>query len=125
MNTLAITRWINVFSYLWVLMTLAISTWQTKPEQLEQNILISAFILIAFKILPLLLCLPGIIKGDHKTTSWLCFICMIYFIVAVLFLFTKGGEFWGGMLSFSVITLFISSMMYTRFKKASLNNTDF
>lgn len=117
MNTLMKTRLVMTLSYVGVLLILALSTWATKPDAVVDNALAAALVLFIVKALPLLLFIPGLIQGGSRAAAWLCYMTLIYFIFAILFFFTKGGEFWGGLMSINCIVLFISAMLYTRWKK--------
>lgn len=78
-----------------------------------------------FKILPFIILIPGLIQKRHRTATWLSFMSMFYFVLAVLLAFTPGGSLWGWLLSISTLVLFFSSMLYTRWKKAEpLNESE-
>jgi uncharacterized membrane protein len=66
---------------------------------------------------PLLIFIPGLISGSHKQASWLSYVTMIYFIGSILVFFTPRGELWGGLMVLSTLVLFITTMLYTRWKK--------
>lgn len=61
--------------------------------------------------------IPGLISGSHKTASWLSYVSMIYFVLAILLMFTAGANIWGTLMPISTLVLFTATMLYTRWKK--------
>lgn len=114
---------IMLVSYLITIAILLFSTFANPAENIDSN---AMFVLTGmgiwlFKTLPLLLFIPGLIKRAHKPAAWLSYMSMLYFILAVLLAFTPGASAWGWGMVFSSLTLFISSMLFTRWKKADEN----
>ena len=117
MKKLALGRGAKIASYLGLLAAifgavLAGGSEATKDMSIGIPIFIWAVLCI-----PLLIFIPGLISGGHKSASWLSYVTMIYFIGSILVFFTPKGEFWGGLMVISTLTLFISTMLYTRWKK--------
>ncbi|WP_420591337.1 DUF2069 domain-containing protein [Bacterioplanoides sp.] len=111
-------------SYLAIITILLLSTFSNPPQNIESTLM---FVLTGtgiwlFKILPLMLFIPGLIKRAHKSAAWLSYMSMLYFILAVLLAFTPGASGWGWGLVLASMILFISSMLFTRWKKADENN---
>ncbi|MEN9464833.1 MAG: hypothetical protein RL217_1014 [Pseudomonadota bacterium] len=77
----------------------------------------SGLLLWLFKIAPFLLLVRGLLQKRHSTSSWLSFLSMLYFIFAVLLIFTPGGALYGWLMTASTLTLYVSSMLHTRWKK--------
>ena len=65
------------------------------------------------QIVPLAALLPGLLHNSVRTYQWLCFLVLIYFIVAVLAAFSPSTP-WGGLpqLFFCVI-LFCSAIVFS------------
>lgn len=117
------TYYAMVASYVLTLLFLALNTLLNPPansDASELNIWIGGIILSLFKALPLLIFIPGLIKQLHSTSAWISYMSMLYFVFAVLLVFTPGAGPWGWALCASTLVLFLSSMLYTRFKKADL-----
>lgn len=107
-------------SYLVTVVILLAETFSDAPESIDSGLifLASGLGIWLFKILPLLLFVPGFFSRSHKSAAWLSYVSMLYFILAVLLAFTPGASLWGWGMVFSTIALFISSMLFTRWKKA-------
>jgi len=107
-------------SYLVTLGVLLASTFSSPPETIESTLMfiLSGLGIWLFKALPLLLFIPGLIQRSHKAAAWLSYMSMLYFILAVLLAFTPGASGWGWAMVLSSLIMFISSMMFTRWKKA-------
>ena len=107
-------------SYLVTVVILLAETFSDAPESIDSGLifLASGVGIWLFKILPLLLFVPGFFSRSHKSAAWLSYVSMLYFILAVLLAFTPGASLWGWGMVFSTIVLFISSMLFTRWKKA-------
>ncbi len=65
------------------------------------------------KLIPLLVFIPGLIKQTFRTYSWICFVCLIYFVAIFPVAYTRS--LWSDwLITLLVTTLFISSMMTSR-----------
>lgn len=71
-----------------------------------------------FKVLPLLLFIPGLREGRHTTSAWLAYVGMLYFVLGVLLAFTPGASGWGWGVSICSLVMILAGMFYTRWKKA-------
>ena len=111
---------IMVASYLAALLTLLVSTYASAPETIDSPWLyvLSGLGIWLFKILPLLLFVPGLISRKHSTSAWLSYMSMLYFVLGVLLAFTPGAALWGWLLTISAFLLFLASMLYTCWAKA-------
>lgn len=118
MTKLSISRWVLLSSYVGLLIVLLGSTFASGGEHTKDTSIAAPIVLGLFKCLPLLMFIPALIKGGQKTASWLSYVTMIYFILAVLLMFTSGADLWGGLMVLTTSILFIATMMYTRWKKA-------
>jgi len=101
---LAVGKFVTYGSY--ILFLLLISFLNFFPEN-------NGFKLWLVKILPLLIFIPGFIKKKYRTYSWLCFGILPYFIWIIPLVMGRGS--WGDwLLTLLIVTLFISSMMTSR-----------
>ncbi len=64
--------------------------------------------------LPLLALLPGMIRQAHRAYSWLCFVLLVYFILAVQLVFSSIRQTSDYIFLILTVLLFISSMMTSR-----------
>ncbi len=117
MNKLRISRITLLASYLGLILVLLASTLASGGEHTEGTSIAAPIILWLFKCLPLLIFIPGLIKGSHKTASWLSYVTMIYFVLAILLMFTAGSDIWGRLMPLTTLILFTAAMLYTRWKK--------
>lgn len=118
MNNVLISRIVLLSSYVGLIIVLLASTFASGGEHTEGTSIAAPIILWLFKCLPLLIFIPGLISGSHKTASWLSYVTMIYFVLAILLMFTAGVDIWGTLMPLTTLILFISAMLYVRWKKA-------
>lgn len=77
----------------------------------------SLMVVLLIKLLPLLAFLPGLLARRIRTTTWMCFVLLIYLVIGVLYSFQPGVEG-----SFALIrtllltTLFTSSLFFIRWE---------
>jgi len=117
MNKVSISRWLVLFSYLGLITILMGSTFASGGEHTEGTSIAAPILIGLFKCLPLFIFIPGLISGSHKTASWLSYVTMIYFVLAVLLMFTSGSDIWGRLMALVTLVLFTATMLYTRWKK--------
>ena len=117
MKKVVISRIVLLSSYISLILILLVSTFASGGEHTEGTSIAAPIVLWLFKCLPLLLFIPGLISGSHKTASWLSYVSMIYFVLAILLMFTAGADIWGTLMPISTLVLFTATMLYTRWKK--------
>lgn len=78
------------------------------------------WIILLVKLCPLLLFLPGMLRDRLRSFIWLCFICLLYFIVLVQRLFLQPDNLLVIAGTALVVTLFTSSMLYVRWRAREL-----
>ncbi|MFT0212894.1 DUF2069 domain-containing protein [Pseudomonas sp. F1_0610] len=72
--------------------------------------------LIAYESIPLILVLPGILKGSPYAYSWACFAILLHFLEGVWMLMEPQKQ-WIGVAETLITTgFFISAMYYIRWK---------
>lgn len=122
MSTKTRTTWqILLASYASILLILLLSTFAARPDMTWgiSELLIGLF-LATFKSIPLLMFIPGLKRQSEQTTAWLSYMSMLYFVFAVLLAFTPGAALWGFLMTVASLTLFMTSMLYTRWRKAEI-----
>ena len=72
------------------------------------------------KLLPLLLFLPGMLKDNLRSFIWLCFVCLLYFMVLVQRLFLVPGDSLAVVGTVAVASLFTAAMLYVRWRAREL-----
>ncbi|RLA39529.1 MAG: hypothetical protein DRQ64_06700 [Gammaproteobacteria bacterium] len=71
-------------------------------------------ILLVFAVAPLLIFIPGLRKENYRSISMLCFATLLYFTAIVANLFEPDRSLFDVSAVIAVVTLFIVSMMYSR-----------
>ncbi|HCO61855.1 MAG TPA: hypothetical protein DIT58_16895 [Porticoccaceae bacterium] len=72
-------------------------------------------------IAPLLLFLPGLVRENHRTLAYLCFVTLLYFTAIVTNLFEPDKNLFTVLALIAVTLLFSSAMMYSRWLRAAAN----
>jgi len=87
-------------------------------DVLEEGI---PLIIAGAKLLPLLLFVPGMMRDNLRSFIWLCFVCLLYFISLVTRSFADPESLRSALGLVSVVILFISAMLYVRWRARSLS----
>ena len=66
--------------------------------------------------LPLLILLPGLLKGRYRSHIWMCFVVLIYFVAVVPSLFSPGVKVYDYLMVATTVVLFIGSMLLARWQ---------
>jgi len=98
------SRPIALISYVFLILLIVMTEWQSA---------ISHWSVWFLKLLPLLIFIPGLIKQTFRTYSWICFVCLVYFVVIFPVAYTRS-TWTDWLITGLVTTLFISSMMTSR-----------
>jgi|TARA_B110000908_G_scaffold131052_1_gene154130 uncharacterized membrane protein len=80
--------------------------------------------LTIFTFLPLVILLPGLYEEKYKTISMLCFVTLLYFIVAVDNFFSPSSNYFDVLEIIILVIMFSVAMMYSRWKQYSLYQDD-
>ena len=78
------------------------------------------WIIWLFKVVPLLLFVPGMLRDNLRSYIWLCFICLGYFMALVERLFAQPGSILAMVGMVAVVVLFIAAMLYVRWRAQEL-----
>lgn len=103
---------------------LLISTFAAAPDNADITTLkywLTGLTVWLVKMIALLIFIPGLYKKSERTSAWLSYVSMLYFIFAVLLIYTPNAFYYGWAMSISTFLLFVFSMLYTRWKKVQLN----
>lgn len=79
-------------------------------------------IILAGKVLPLLIFLPGMLKENLRSYIWLCFVSLLYFIALVERLVAQPDSLLAALGMIGVVTLFIAAMMFVRWRARELKS---
>lgn len=91
-------------------------------QAVDAALLQMPWILWVGKLLPLLLFLPGMLRERVRSYIWLCFVSLLYFIALVERLFAQPDSLLALIGLLAVILLFISAMMYARWRGRELRD---
>ncbi len=73
-------------------------------------------VILAVELIPLLLLLPGMLKGSARAHAWTCFVVNIYFIKGVLAAFDPARAVFGWVEVLVSLGLFVAGLLYVRWK---------
>lgn len=80
-------------------------------------------IIIFGKLIPLLIFLPGMVRENLRSYVWLCFVSLLYFISLVERLFAQPDSLLAAAGMVAVVSLFISSMLFVRWRARELKSS--
>ncbi|MFT5711049.1 MAG: putative membrane protein [Halioglobus sp.] len=75
------------------------------------------------KLVPLLIFLPGMVRENLRSYVWLCFVSLLYFISLVERLFAQPDSLLATAGMIAVVSLFISSMLFVRWRARELKSS--
>ncbi len=78
------------------------------------------WIIWLLRLVPLLLFIPGMLADRLRSYIWLCFVCLLYFMTAVLRIFALPQDPVTITGLVAIVTLFISAMLYVRWRAQQL-----
>lgn len=99
----------------WLLLVAMIVT--SLPAMLPEGT--SFLLIVAIKLIPLLLVLPGMLKDRLRAFIWLCFIDLFYFTQAVVEAFLSQGDILDLSITALSVLIFCAAMMYIKWEKAA------
>ncbi|MEH6582378.1 MAG: DUF2069 domain-containing protein [Halioglobus sp.] len=74
------------------------------------------------KVLPLLIFLPGMLKNSLRSYIWVCFVCLMYFLVLVERLFAQPDSVLAITGMVAVVVLFNAAMLFVRWRARELKS---
>ena len=75
-------------------------------------------------LLPLLIFIPGAWRSNPRSLALLCFVCLLYFCVITVRLFAPDRTAFDAIAMIAVVTLFVAAMLFTRWRKQHLRDTN-
>ncbi|WP_022963432.1 DUF2069 domain-containing protein [Halopseudomonas pelagia] len=72
------------------------------------------WVIVGTLTVPLLIFMPGMLKGNIRTHAWLCFVVNLYFIYGVLSCFQLERMAYGALLTGLSLLFFVPAMGYVR-----------
>ncbi|WP_370981352.1 DUF2069 domain-containing protein [Agaribacterium sp. ZY112] len=82
-------------------------------------------VLLVAQLLPLAALAPGLYSQYYRAYSWLCFVMLLYFVLAVMGAFASTASLVDYLFVLLSTALFISSMMCSRYaQRVQKNITD-
>jgi len=73
--------------------------------------------MLSFKLIPLLIVLPGMLINRLKSYIWLCFIVLFYFTESTVQAWLSQGQWIHVSTSLCSVIIFISAMYYVRWQR--------
>jgi uncharacterized membrane protein len=80
-------------------------------------------IILFGKLVPLFIFLPGMVRKNLRSYVWLCFVSLLYFISLVERLFAQPDSLLATAGMIAVVSLFISSMLFVRWRARELKSS--
>ena len=80
-------------------------------------------IILFGKLVPLFIFLPGMVRENLRSYVWLCFVSLLYFISLVERLFAQPDSLLATAGMIAVVSLFISSMLFVRWRARELKSS--
>lgn len=103
-----------LMSYFGLLAALALATLVWPSGGREPNPVIWAL-----SSIPLLILLPGVVHGSLRSHAWLCFVTLLYFVMAVPNLAVPGGQWLDAAELICAVVLFTAALLYIRWSARS------
>lgn len=69
---------------------------------------------------PLLVILPGLLRGSWRSSIWLCFVLLVYFMVTVAGLASVSNTIGEWLQLVLICLVFTSAMLYARWRQREL-----
>ncbi len=88
-----------------------LGTWVWRQDLREPSVTIWLF-----KSLPLLAFLPGLWRGNDRSCAWLCFVVLMYFMVAVTDLMSPYAIWFNWIEMLSSVAVFVFGMLFIRWQ---------
>lgn len=80
------------------------------------------YIIVGIRLFPLMMFVPAMRKDSMTSFIWLCFVCLLYFIVAVERAFAEPGNPLAIVGLVAIVGLFLSAMLYVRTRGPQLRS---
>lgn len=110
------SRKVVLVSYALLLVMFTYVTVIAPPMERDPN-----YVTWMMHLLPLLIFLPGMLRGSHRTFIYLCFMLLIYFMLAVANAFLPEYGWYPWVEIVLTVVLFVSAMMHSRWLQGQNN----
>lgn len=108
-RTVPVTQAVSLSLYFAILALLILTTFWPNPVEGA-----SVWVLLAVKLVPLLILMPGLLKSSIKTFQWLCFIILLYFTDAVTRAYLSNFDWPPTLMTVLTAGLFVSAILRIR-----------
>ncbi|MFD2229132.1 DUF2069 domain-containing protein [Alkalimarinus sediminis] len=103
---------VTLLSYFLLLALMVVSTaLSTLPPEASRGFM------LAVKVVPLLIFLPGLLKGNLRAHIWLCFVVLFYFTRSVVDAFLTEGAILEAVITTTTVVVFVAAMMNVFWQK--------
>ncbi len=116
-NRIRIMRYATIANWVGLLVYLTASSWLLQTENVRPVVTWS------IQCIPLLLLLPGLIRGTVSTHLWACFMALVYFTQGVVAAFRPEMLVAGIIEVVLSLDLFVAAMLYARWEGARSRTT--
>ncbi len=103
--------WVLALSFWAEILVLTLTTWWLHPDGREPSITIWLI-----RIVPLLCFLWGMQRRNLRQLAWLCFVCLLYFMNAVVDAMSPLGLWIDSVEVVLTVSLFVSAMLTIRWQ---------
>ncbi|WP_097460258.1 DUF2069 domain-containing protein [Mangrovitalea sediminis] len=107
-----VTRVLTVLVYALLLAWLVLTTFWPAPVAGA-----SAGSLLAVKLIPLLIFLPGVWRGQNRTLIWMSFVLLFYFLAGFMSAWVHHGHWRDSMVAAMSALLFVLSLCHIRLNR--------
>nr|WP_218646379.1 DUF2069 domain-containing protein [Pseudomonas umsongensis] len=74
------------------------------------------WVILLIELVPLLLLAPGMIVGNARGHSWMCFVVNLYFIKGALAAYDPNRQIFGVLEMAASLAVFCSALLYVRWR---------
>ena len=117
MNSVKLSYRVAIIMYLLQIVILTITTFDRDIALDDIKNLAYGSIIVAFKAIPWLILLPGLIMRSEKIMAWMCYVCLVYFVLWVLAAFSVGNTSVALMAILVTVIQFMAAAINTRLAK--------
>lgn len=101
---------------------LLVALYAVKTLLLWPKALDTRLVIFVLQSLPFLVLLTGLLQSRWRTYAWLCFIVLLYFMNAVLALFSPQRQLVDWFILIAVVGVFMAAMMFIRWRRVELES---
>ena len=109
-NRIRIMRYATIANWLGLLVYLTATSWLLQTDNVRPAVTWS------IQCVPLLLLVPGLVRGTVSTHLWACFMALVYFTQGVVAAFRPEMRIAGIIEVVLSLDLFVAAMLYARWE---------